>query len=480
MQVRIEDPRVSPGTREAATASSFGSHPGRVATKRVGFWMVLGCMVAALLPETRAYGQTRPQPSEDALGELLITGEQADTRPKLVILPSLSPDLEDVIVRGVVRRDFELSGLFRMLDDAKAPPGSYGFEDAVNIAAWQSLGAQIIVKLAARKVDGEQIEVKGLAYLVAAGQAPVYEKSIVVRKNQVRVTAHRITDALLGALTGREGGFASRLAFSTKWGRNHTLFTVDADGHNISRQTDPAMTSMAPAWGPDGYLFYVESRNYAPFRMMRLGESRPLALEFKESVYGVAFNADGSRLAVSVATPGGSAIFVGNGDGTDMNKVSKTPLAVHPVFSPSGKLAWVGGEPEHGTQRVYVDGKPVSPSGFSAASPAFCDSEDGIRLVFSVSVGGDRRDLVMTGESGGPMARLTQGKGSNTYPACSSDGRLLAFFSTREEAPGLYVKSLKTFQDMKISSRVGESLRWAPLPPPDKPQPTEPGFHQPK
>jgi TolB protein len=432
--------------------------------------LIMSLLVLVLPGRVVAQGD-RPTPNEDVLGELLITGDNQDMRPRLAILPSLSPDLEDVIVRGVVRRDFELTGLYRMIDDAKAPPGLYGFDDPVDVQAWTHIGADIVIKVAARKNAGK-VEVLGVAYLMSSGGRPVYKKTIAVQKEEVRLTAHRVVDALLGALTGRKGGFASRLAFSAKWGRNHTVFTVDADGHNITRQTDPSQTSMSPSWGPAGYLFYVESKNYAPFKMKRLGERRALALKFDQSIYGVAFNADGTRLAVSVAQENGSAIWVGNSDGTDMKKVSKTAVAIHPVFSPSGKLAWIGGGVNHGSQRVYVEGKAVSPSGFTAASPAFCDTEDGIRLVFSVSVGGDRRDLVMSGETGGKTYRLTRNQGSNTYPACSPDGRLLAFFSTRRGKPGLYVKSLKSFAAQKISGRVGESLRWGMLPPPSAPQPT--------
>ena len=405
-------------------------------------------------------------PDESVLGELLITGSEVEHRPRLAILPSLSPDLEDVIVRGVVRRDMELTGLFRIIDDKKAPPGLYGFEDPVDVEAWRKLGAEVVVKVAARKQAGGKVQVFGVAYLLAAGQDPVYEKTIVVQQEEVRVTAHRVTDALLGALTGREGGFASRLTFASKWGRNPAVFTIDADGHNITRQTHPDNTNMAPAWGPNGYLFYVRSTNYSPFVLMRHGEPRPLDLPFDKSIYGVAFSDDGKRLAVSVGKPAGSAIYVGNSDGSGMKKVSTTEISIHPVFSPAGKLAWVGGTSEHGSQRIYVDGKAVSPSGFSAASPAFCDTEDGVRLVYSVSVGNDRRDLVWSQENGKGLARLTQNAGSNTYPACSSDGRLLAFFSTRRGEQGLYVKSLKSFTVQKISGRTGESLRWAPLPPP--------------
>jgi TolB protein len=112
-----------------------------------------------------------------------------------------------------------------------------------------------------------------------------------------------------------------------------------------------------------------------------------------------------------------------------------------------------------------VDGKPASPQGFAASAPTFCDTEDGVRLIYSVAVGGDRRDLIFADEQGRGQSRLTQGQGSNTYPACSPDGRLLAFFSTRNQQPGMYMMSLKRFTTLQVTSKAGESLRWARLPP---------------
>jgi TolB protein len=58
---------------------------------------------------------------------------------------------------------------------------------------------------------------------------------------------------------------------------------------------------------------------------------------------------------------------------------------------------------------------------------------------------------------------LTQNQGSNSYPACSPDGRLLAFFSTRNKEKGLYVLSLKRFTTKKVLGSIGESLRWDAL-----------------
>lgn len=414
------------------------------------------------------------RPDESVLGELPITATAEEKLIKLAILPSLSPAMEDVIVRGVVRRDFELTGMFDVLPDKKAPPGLYGFKDPVDVDAWRNIGAEVIIKVAAREPDkkDDKIEVFGLAYFLQHGKDPVYEKKLVVPKNKARITAHRITDALLGAITGRDGGFASKLTYSGKWGKNQRIFTLDSDGHELAPRTPEDGTAIAPAWGPNMSLWYAYSKNYSPFFVAKNGAEsntpKKLDLPFDTSIYSVAFNDDRTKLAVAVAEKGTSAIYIGNPDGSSMKKVSTTELATHPAFSPSGKLAWVGGGGHQGTQRIYVDGKAVSPRGFTAAAPTFCDTPDGIRLVYSVAVGGDRQDLVMSLETGRSLVRLTQNQGSNSYPACSPDGRMLAFFSTRHQEKGLYVMSLKKWTTQRMSTQYGESLRWTELPPPPK------------
>jgi TolB protein len=407
-----------------------------------------------------------PPPDESVLGEMIITSSTVEKLPRIAVLPSLSPDYEDVIVRGVVRRDFELTGLFDVISDDKAPPGMYGFEDAVDVDAWRKLGAEAIVKVAARKTGADQIQVFGLAYLMSSGKKPVFEKSLTVKKTDARVTAHRITDALLGALTGRPGGFASELTFSGRWGKNRRIFRMDADGNGLLPLTDPKDTAIAPAFGPNNKIFFLVSHEFSPFSLATYWDQKveAFAVPFKTSLYGVSLSRDGKQLALAVADAGKSAIFVGGADGSAMKSVSSTELATRPVFSPSGKLSWIGGGAKQGTQRVWLDGKAVSPPGFTAGGQTFCDTEVGVRVVYAVAVGGGKQDLVMGDEKGRVIGRLTQGQGSNTHPACSPDGRLLAFFSTRGSAPGIYVMSLKSFRTQAISTQTGEGLSWAALP----------------
>src|SRR5690606_29650420 len=146
-------------------------------------------LATAVLVTSAAEAQsaTKPPPNEDLLGEFVVTGVQQEKLPKIAILPSLSPDLEDVVVRSVVRRDFELTGMYEVIDDAKAPAGLYGFDDPVDIDAWRKLGPESIVKVAARKHSSGKIQVFGLAYFLSVGKDPVYEKTLLVDKELVRV-----------------------------------------------------------------------------------------------------------------------------------------------------------------------------------------------------------------------------------------------------------------------------------------------------
>jgi TolB protein len=426
--------------------------------------MSLAALICAQSFSAQAQTAAAPPPADEKLlGDIVVTGTQVEHFTKLAVLRSNSPDYEDVVVRSVVRHDLELSGMFDVIPDSKAPPGNYEFEDPVDLPAWQKLGAEVIVKVAARKTKDAKIEIFSLAYFLDVGKDPVYERRITVLPDDVRMAGHRVTDALLAAITGRPGSFASHFALSTPWGKARRILTMDADGASITPVTDTQDTSIAPFWGLNQMLFFSQSVRYSPFHLMLLKANRVerFNVPFKTSIYAASFSPDQQKLALAVAEEGRSAIYVGKADGTGFTKVSTSEIATSPVFSPSGKLAWIAGGAQQGSQRVYVDGKPVSPNGFTAASPTFCDTELGVRLVYAVAVGNNRMDLVWSDEHGRDIARLTQGQGSNLAPACSPDGRLLAFFSTRKGAPGLYMLNLKRFTSVRVTSQLGESLTWA-------------------
>ena len=251
------------------------------------------------------------------------------------------------------------------------------------------------------------------------------------------------------------------MAYTERVGRWRRIFAIDADGFDLHGVGPTNATAISPAFGPGGSIFYALSSDYSPFRVVLGPDATPVPMAIPGSVMGLAFNADRSQMALTVMDGGQSRLWIG--DKGNLNPAPSPPFANHPVFGPLGKMAVVGGNP---VQRIYIDGKPISPAGFMASAPVFCDTPQGLLVVYTVGVGAGA-DIIATDTSGGSLRRLTQHEGANTYPSCSPDGRLISFFSTGKKGhgAGLFVMPIqRPWLAKKISSEVGEALRWEALP----------------
>ena len=424
-------------------------------------------VAAVLLPCTRVAGADapagdKPANPEDLLGNMVVTAGAGRPLPKIGIQPSLAAEIEDVTVRSVIQRDLDLCGEFEVLPDSSAPEGLYLSDTPVDVKAWASKGVESVVKVTGKKVGKDQAELRAQAFFVRQGATPVYDKAFTVPASRVREESHRLADLVIGALTGQNGGFASHMAFASGAGTTRRVFTIDADGHDAKAVSPEGAVALAPAFGKNGDLYYTASVNNDVYRIFG-PTGAAVSLPVEGSVYGIAFSRDRSQVAVSIGIGSTLKVFLGP-DFAGIKPASTVGLALHPTFTPSGKLAF-SGEGKFG-QRVYVDDKPITPEGIFASSPVFCNHPDGVRTVFAVGVGQDA-DLVSTGERGGGLVRLTQGQGKNSYPACSPDGRLIAFFSTRTsgQGPGLYIMRIDGVRPKRISTLLGDTLRWDALPP---------------
>jgi TolB protein len=229
-------------------------------------------------------------------------------------------------------------------------------------------------------------------------------------------------------------------------------------------------TALSPAFGPGGQIFYALSEDYAPFRLVQGPDATPVPVSAPGSIMGLAIAPDRTRMALTVMDSGKSSVWVGPRDA--LKEIGTEPFANHPAFGPLNKIAYVAGSP---VQRVYVDGKAISPPGFMASAPVFCDTPQGLLVLFTVGVGSGA-DIIAMDSRGGNVRRLTQREGTNTYAACSPDGRLVAFFSTGKRklgaaggasgdaGAGLFIMPIqRPWLAKKISSELGESLRWEPI-----------------
>jgi TolB protein len=295
-------------------------------------------------------------------------------------------------------------------------------------------------------------------------ESAAFERTIVAPLSKYRISTHRLVDKVMGALTGYDGPFVSRLVFVRTLGKERTVFTIDPDGHGAKGLSPKDHLAVGPAIGPNDEIYYAASVNHGSYRVFRMGDKTPLTLDPPGSVYGLAFSADRKKVAVSIAVGTAVQLFTGASDFTGLRLASKLPLALHPTFSPSGDLAFAGAKKVR--QRVYARGKAVSIPGPSASAPDYCRHPDGTKIVYTV---GFRRtaDVIVAEPRGGEATRITRGSGRNSYPACSPDGRVIAFFSTRAsgDGPGLYVMRVDGHHVRKISSMMGDSLRWARIDP---------------
>ncbi len=438
-------------------------------------------------PATSAPGA---EPDESILGTVEVNGsaEGLPPLPKMGVVPVVPTGLADTLVRLVVVRDMDLSGQFEVMKDDLAPPGPFTHTTPLDLGAWREHGAEYVVRVFSQPAanDSTKTELVGEAYLTpAAAQAsaarkaatapvaepkPAFRTVVPTATTELRAASHRLVDQLLGALTGRPGGFASEMTYAEIVGRWRRIFEIDADGFNL-RTTGPAeATAISPAFGPGGQIYYALSADYSPFRLAFGPNGTTVPVNAPGSIMGLAFSADRARLALTVMDQGRSQLWVGTPD--KLQPMPSPPFANHPAFGPLGKIAYVAGAP---VQRVYIDGKPISPPGFMASAPVFCDTPQGLLVIYTVGVGAGA-DIISSDTNGGSIRRLTQHQGANTYAACSPDGRLVAFFSTGKRrgpatqgasddaSAGLFIMPIqRPWLAKKISSEVGESLRWEPL-----------------
>lgn len=436
--------------------------PGSVSRFAVG----LSALGLAWLASAVSRTEAQPAAGEpDPIANFVVPAEASERPlPKVAIAPSLAPDMEDVTLQTVVRRDLELSGEFEVLPSSAAPEGAYEADKPLDPKAWKEKGAEVVVRVTGRKLKDGKAELWARAYVLSGGAEPIFEKRFEVPTDRVRAESHYVSDQVIGALTGTQGGFFSHMTFVSGTGSLRRVYTIDSDGFDAKPVSPANQVAIAPAYGKDGELYWAGSIDKGDFKLYRASEpEKPIPLNVRGSIYGLGFSRDFSQVAVSIGTIDTIKIFSGKSF-DDLSEASPVGMAFRPSFTWAGKLGFVG-EGKFG-QRVYLDGKPISPDGLMASSPTFCRHPDGNRVVFAVGVN-KATDLVVAPETGGGLVRLTQNMGINRAPACSPDGRLVSFFSTRTtgEGPGLYVMRLDGGRAKRVSTLLGDALRWDRLPP---------------
>jgi len=388
-------------------------------------------------------------PSAQAQLSIEITGAGANRIP-IAIVPFPGEAVLPPGITPIVRADLERSGLFRGLEIPPLIPQPTE-ASTVDYAEWRArLADALVLGSVATRPDG-RYEVRFRLFDVVK-QTPLGGVAYTLAKDQVRATAHRISDFVYEKLTGVRGVFSTRIAYVVKRGNRYELQIADADGADEETALASFEPIISPAWSPDGKrLAYVSFENKKPVVYVHslLDGKRHVVANFKGSNSAPAWSPDGSRLAVALSKDGGSQIYLINPDGSGLRRLTyDSSIDTEPFFSPDGKFIYFtsdrGGSPQiyrmpssgGDAQRITFDGSynvspRVSPDGKSLAyisrndegkfQVALLDLTSGQAQILTDS---DRDESPSFAPNGRMILYATVINGRGVLSAVSIDGRV--------------------------------------------------------
>lgn len=383
--------------------------------------------------------------------QIVVSGGSRSLFKIAITEPVGEPQLTGEVAE-VASQDMALSNLFQVLDPKSFTANLTKEGFAIDPASWRTVGAEGVVK-GTLAVRGDTVHLELRLFVVSRGGEAVLKRDYDVPRSGVRDAVHRFDNEIVQWFTGTPASFGTRLVYSATTGKGQKgIFSIGSDGKGVSRLKAASNVALAPAFGPGG-VHYAAGLADGSYALFRVGAPAPV-VRHAGLIFGAAFG--GNKMALVISQAGQSDIYVGAADGTGLSKVTSGGLNTHPAFGPGGRLAYVSNQ--GGAPQIYVDGKRVSWRGNYNMAPAWCADPEGTKLLFMGRDGGTW-DIFSTDPSGSAASvkRLTQDQGSNTYPACSPDGRQVAFFSTRG---GLFVSNPQGLNQQRLAGVTGESLRW--------------------
>ncbi len=426
--------------------------------KKTGLFAMVWTTFAAAIAHSQQPAQDAPLPAGEQGGIVIdITESQRDLYR--IALPRPLGDSQSAgVVQSALRADFALVPNFQVLEERAFIADLAAEGLGIGPAQWRSIGARGVVKAEA-VATGDQLRLEMRFYEVSAGAEPAVSRTFEGPKVDARRFAHRFANEILAHLTGRGGVFGTKLLFARATGPGcKDIFHVDMDGFGLTRITKAGTINLLPAWGPAESIFYTSFKRMKP-EIFRHGQETPI-FGHPGMNSGVQMAPSGDRMAVVLSRDGNPEIYTARPDGSDLRRLTNHPgIDVSPAFSPDGRqIAFVSNR--GGSPQIYLmsaeggDARRITFAGTYNQQPTWCGGPDPT-IVFT---GRDETtfDLFRV-TTQGAMTRLTQDQGRNMDPACSPDGRMVAFYSSRG---GVYVMNQYGYHQTLVLRGHAESIRW--------------------
>jgi len=393
-----------------------------------------------------------------------ISGVGATQLP-IAIAKFRDEDKSGQSISGIVRADLERSGVFRVVDSS----GDLDETSRPDYTQWRGRGADALVAGSAARLSDGRFDVRYKLWDVVKG-VDLGGQAYAVPAADLRLTAHRIADAVYERLTGDKGVFSTRIAYVTRVANRYTLRITDADGEGGQVALNSTQPIISPSWSPDGkslaYVSFESGKAVVWVQDVASGERRVIA-NFRGSNSAPAWSPDGKSLAVTLSRDGNSQIYLMDPKGGNLRRVTQSSaIDTEPVFAPDGKSLYFvsdrGGSPQ--IYRVGIGGgspERVTFTGSYNISPAI--SPDGKTLAYINRNGGEFKVTTLDVASG--SVRTVSDTVDDENPSFAPNGKLI-IYATRVQGRDVL---MTTTLDGRIRTRLlssGEDVRepiWGPF-----------------
>lgn len=370
-----------------------------------------------------------------------------------------------VAVAQVVRADLLRSGLFRIVD----VPATLDERSRIDIAQWRARGADALAVGSVTPLADGRFDVRFKLWDLVTGEELLGQSNAAL-PGDMRLAAHRISDAIYTQLTGDKGVFSTRIAYVTFSDARYQLHVTDADGEGGRVALASPDPIISPAWSPNGkelaYVSFESQKAVVWIQDLSTGQRRVLA-NFRGTNSAPAWAPDGRELAVTLSRDAAAQIYLISRDGGTPRRLTDSPaIDTEPAFAPDGASLYFVSDRGGGPQiyRMPLSGGGVQRITFTGGyniSPAI--SPDGRSMAYITRTDGAFRLMLMELPNGAPTA--LSDSNYDQSPSFAPNGRLI-LYASRDGGRNVL---MTTTLDGRIKSRLlttGADMRepaWGPF-----------------
>ena len=319
------------------------------------------------------------------------------------------------------------------------------------------------------ELEGENLRAE-CTVLGAMTQKVYLNRRFTALAKKPREFAHKVSDAIVEAVTGKKGMASARLVMvGTRSGKKE-LYLAASDGRDLMQLTRDGTISVAPHWGPDSRIAYTSFlKGYPDVYLIDVETGRRDRISNSTGLNTSAdLSPDGREIALILSKDGNPELYIKNLSSGELTRVTKTRKAAEasPSWSPDGQtIVYVsdqagrphlytisrnGGRPKRLTSRGSEN---VSPDWGQNGKIAYCTRF------------GDRYQIVVldlaTRES---KTLATHDRADYEDPSWAPDGRHIACSRTQDYKSKVYILDTLGDRPIALTDYEGDwySPSWSP------------------